>query len=102
MMTWQFQSSTKLEPGATYEFVPFLAESWRSNDDLSTGTFRLRDSVVFHDGSRWTTSTVSASFERPFALDLLPATSWVVSFIPWSGFMSKMNGRSYLNEAVPK
>lgn len=42
---------------------PDLALSWTSNKDLTQWTFKLRQSVVFHDGSACTADDVVASFE---------------------------------------
>jgi peptide/nickel transport system substrate-binding protein len=38
--------------------VPGLAESWQQSGDGLTWTFRLRDQVFFHDGSRLTAQDV--------------------------------------------
>jgi peptide/nickel transport system substrate-binding protein len=72
VMTGSFESLIKLESGATNVFVPSLAESWESNDDLSTWTFHIRQGVVFHDGAPLDAGAVRASFERLFALGLAP------------------------------
>ncbi|WP_206999995.1 ABC transporter substrate-binding protein [Trinickia mobilis] len=42
--------------------VPDLAESWRSNPELTVWTFKLRQGLVFHDGSACTSVDVVASF----------------------------------------
>lgn len=33
------------------DIIPGLAESWESNEDATVWTFRLRENVLFHDGS---------------------------------------------------
>lgn len=43
--------------------VPDLAESWTPSADLTQWTFKLRSSVVFHDGTPCTASDVVASYE---------------------------------------
>lgn len=41
-----------------------VAESWEISPDQKTFTFRLRDNVVFHDGTRLTSRDVRATYER--------------------------------------
>lgn len=47
----------------TGEIVPWLAESWETNDDLTEFTFTLRDDVTFSDGSALTADTVKQNFD---------------------------------------
>jgi peptide/nickel transport system substrate-binding protein len=68
-----FESLIALKPGSSREYVPVLAESWESNEDLSAWTFRLRNGVVFHDGTLCDAEAVRVSFERMFALALPPS-----------------------------
>lgn len=42
---------TLVAPNAEGDYVPFLAESVESNEDFTEWTIKLRDGVVFHDGS---------------------------------------------------
>jgi len=46
-------------------FVPDLAESWESNEDLTEWTFQLRQGVQFHNGyGEFTSADVKFSYER--------------------------------------
>ncbi len=56
-----YSNLTRLKPDMTAE--PDLAESWSANDALTEWTFRLRDGVVFHDGSPCTAADVAATFK---------------------------------------
>ncbi len=47
-----------------YELEPFLAESWETSDDNLEITFSLREDVVFHDGTEFTSEDVIESFRR--------------------------------------
>jgi ABC-type transport system substrate-binding protein len=44
--------------------IPMLAESFEVSDDGLTYTFRLRDDVMFHNGTKMTSADVKYSFER--------------------------------------
>lgn len=48
----------------TGEFIPYLAESWEFLNDGRTIEFRLRDDVVFHDGTPMNADAVKFSFDR--------------------------------------
>ena len=48
----------------TGRIQPDLAESWFTDDDLTTWTFRLRTSVKFHNGRVLDAADVKASIER--------------------------------------
>jgi len=43
---------------------PWLATSWEVTDDQKTFTFKLRDDVVFHDGSKFNAEVVKYNFDR--------------------------------------
>jgi peptide/nickel transport system substrate-binding protein len=46
------------------EIKPLLATSWQVSDDNKTWTFKLRQGVMFHDGTPFTAAAVKASLER--------------------------------------
>lgn len=46
------------------EIIPGLATSWTISDDRLVYTFRLREGVLFHDGTRFDAEAVSANFSR--------------------------------------
>jgi peptide/nickel transport system substrate-binding protein len=46
------------------QIVGDLAQSWNVSADRRTYTFKLRDNVLFHDGSRLTSADVKASYDR--------------------------------------
>jgi peptide/nickel transport system substrate-binding protein len=46
------------------QVVGDLAESWSVSTDKRTYTFKLRQNVSFHDGSRLTSADVKASYDR--------------------------------------
>lgn len=48
----------------TMEIVPDLAESWTTSDDGTVWTFKIREGVLFHDGSELTLDDIVFSFER--------------------------------------
>lgn len=52
----------------TGEIVPWLAESWETNDDLTEFTFTLRDGVTFSDESALTADTVKKNFDALFEM----------------------------------
>lgn len=51
----------------TDDFVPGLATEWTLSDGQRVYTFRLREDVTFHDGTRFDAASVVTNFERIFA-----------------------------------
>ncbi|MFV0373204.1 ABC transporter substrate-binding protein [Microbacterium sp.] len=47
----------------TGEIVPWLAEDWEINDDLTSYTFTLQEGVTFSDGTALTGDVVAANFD---------------------------------------
>ncbi len=48
----QFTDSLTFQDPKTGEIKPWLAKSWKVNDDATSFTFTLRDDVTFSDGSK--------------------------------------------------
>ena len=61
---------------ATGELEPKLATEWSSNEDGTVWTFKLREDVTFHDGTKMTSADVKASMERTLALGQGAAYNW--------------------------
>lgn len=51
----------------TSVYVPYLAESWTTSEDGLTWEFKLRQGVMFHDGTDFTAQDYVYTFERWFA-----------------------------------
>ncbi|MCU1445515.1 ABC transporter substrate-binding protein [Cryobacterium sp.] len=63
----------------TGEIVPWLAESFETNDDLTAFTFTLRDDVTFSDDTPLTATVVKANFDALAALG--PAASLASQYL---------------------
>ena len=61
--------------GGDADLMPGLATSWDVSEDQLTWTFKLRDGVVFHDGTPFTSEAVKYSIERTQRLE--GASSWI-------------------------
>jgi peptide/nickel transport system substrate-binding protein len=55
------------------KIVPDLATSWTVSPDSKTFTFQLRQGVVFHDGTPFSSAAVGPSFDRDSAVNGGPA-----------------------------
>jgi peptide/nickel transport system substrate-binding protein len=55
---------TLVEPDTSGKLVPALAEKWDVSADELVWTFRLRKGVVFHNGDKFNSQDVKASFVR--------------------------------------
>src|SRR6185503_14715465 len=85
---------------------PELAESWETNKDGLTWTFKLRQGVKFHDGQELTSADVKFTFDRLFekspgksdfiAVDKVePAGKYGVKFVtkePFAGLLAALGG----------
>jgi peptide/nickel transport system substrate-binding protein len=63
MILAMYQGLVQYKPDSS-EVEGVLAESWEVSDDFTQYTFKLRDGVVFHDGTPMTSESVAASFQR--------------------------------------
>src|SRR5690242_10832780 len=52
----------------TVQIAPRLATSWKVSPDKRVYTFNLRKGVKFHDGTKFTSAAVKASFARRIAV----------------------------------
>ena len=55
------------------ELAPDLATSWKVSNDSKTYDLTLRSGVTFHDGTKFDSSAVKASFDRRLAVNQGPA-----------------------------
>lgn len=64
-----------------YNLSPALATEWTPGNGAQTWSFRLRDGVTFHDGSKLTSKDVAYTFKR--VLDPSLAASALASLSPY-------------------
>ena len=65
------------------EIAPGIAESWKVSDDGLTWNFKLRNDVMFHDGTPLTSADVKATYDHfiTFGDYRPPARSYVGPFV---------------------
>jgi peptide/nickel transport system substrate-binding protein len=74
LTTNTYEGLLAYKPGtATPTLVPALATSWTASKDNKVFTFKLREGVVFHDGTPFTSAAIKASFDRRAAVNQGPA-----------------------------
>ncbi len=67
-LTHMYNGLIRLNPfDGLQTIIPDLAESWEVSDDGLSYTFRLRQGVVFHDGTPFTSADVVATYSRVIA-----------------------------------
>ncbi|MBT0772185.1 ABC transporter substrate-binding protein [Kineosporia sp. J2-2] len=59
----QFADSLTDQDPETGKIVPWLATSWKINDDATKYTFELRDDVTFSDGTAFDAAAVKTAFD---------------------------------------
>jgi len=59
-----YEMLLRLKGASTFEYEPMLAVEWEANDDLTEFTFKLREGVVFHDGTPCDAEAVKKSLTR--------------------------------------
>jgi peptide/nickel transport system substrate-binding protein len=70
---------------ADYQIVPQLAAEWSANADASVWTVKLRDDVVFHDGTPLTADEVVYSYQRIIDPDSPKMGASQLALLPKSG-----------------
>ena len=68
-----YEGLLEYEPG-TLELRPLLATEWSESDDGLTYTFKLRESVKFHDGTTFDAAAAKLGIERIQGINQGPAT----------------------------
>ncbi|MDQ1466203.1 MAG: peptide/nickel transport system substrate-binding protein [Actinomycetota bacterium] len=72
LTTSVYEGLVRYKPDST-EIEGALAESWTVSPDGLTYTFKLRDGVTFHDGTKLDAAAVKGSFERRTKVGSAPA-----------------------------
>lgn len=75
--------------GADGEVVPFLAESWSSNDALTEWDITVRQGITFHDGTALNADALIANFEAQRNDELVGLA--VRPFFPAEGAVEKID-----------
>ena len=76
-----FDTLTAITPDG--DWVPYLAESYTSNDDNTSWTMKLRDGISFHDGTPLNAEAIVVNFEAQRAHPLVGLA--VKPFFPEEG-----------------
>ncbi|QFT89578.1 Glutathione-binding protein GsiB precursor [Bacillus sp. THAF10] len=85
------------------EIQPWLAESWEQKDERSW-SFKIREDITFHDGTKVDAEAVKASFERVLETNEAIAASLKIESMKANGqeitFMTKEAYPAFLSELV--
>lgn len=96
-------TETLVKMDRNLEIKPWLAESWEQIDE-KTWTFKLRDGVTFHDGSKMDAEAVKSSFERAIKVNAALKTLLKVESIEANGqkitFKTVEANPAFLSELV--
>jgi len=69
-------NQTLLFQTAEGELRPWLATKWEASDDATEWMFRLREDVMFSDGTPLTAADVKASYEYPTKNNVASSATW--------------------------
>jgi peptide/nickel transport system substrate-binding protein len=64
LLTPHYSNLLKIDTPHYPKIIGDLAESWTVSDDAKTYTFRLHANVRFHDGSRFSSDDIRATYDR--------------------------------------
>jgi peptide/nickel transport system substrate-binding protein len=93
LVTWHiFDGLTRYQSGST-EIEPALATEWSVSDDGLTWTFKLREGVMFHDGTAFDADAVVWNFNRWFDPEH-PAHFANQSFEYWADMFQGFKGET--------
>jgi peptide/nickel transport system substrate-binding protein len=88
-----YESLIRMAPDGSGAYEGAIAESWAANPDASVWTFRIRDGVIFQDGTPCDAEAVRASFERLLSLRL-PASGVLGRFLEDPAWVSAPDART--------
>jgi peptide/nickel transport system substrate-binding protein len=79
--------------------IPLLAESWTRSNDGKTWTWKLRDGVVFHDGTPWNADAAIFNFRRiydkTFQYYYAQANGYAALFMPGPVQLEKVDNLTF-------
>jgi peptide/nickel transport system substrate-binding protein len=65
-----YEGLVRTKPGTVNTIEPALAESWKTNPDMSVWTFKIRDNAKFWNGAPVTADDVKTSYIRTITIGL--------------------------------